>query len=121
MDTTTMNLPTDLVETLDATARRRGTTPAELMRDALAAYEGHSDVEPEGHGGGNPALTSRFSAARLPETEREPVQEGNDRRFASLGVGESRLPSWFGIAEAPDDGYDSSNIKDWIRKTWNPE
>lgn len=116
-----MNLPTDLVETLDATARRRGTTPADLMRDALAAYEGRSDVESEHHDGGDSIPPSQFSAARMPETDRDPVPEDSDRRFASLGVGESRLPSWFGIADAPDDGYDSSNIKDWIRKTWNPE
>jgi len=69
---------------------------------------------------------SPHSLARLDEMAKRRGQPKAEliRRAVDTLIAEDEptLPSWFGIAESsPDDGYDSSNIRDWIRKTWRPE
>lgn len=103
---TTLTLPDELAETYAEIARRRGTTPTELMRDALEEFAEQSLAEANGVKA--PAPSWGGSTETNPE-EVAPADGG--RRFASLGAGESTV----------DDGYDSTNIKDWIRKTWRPD
>ena len=113
MATTTLTLPTELMETLDATARRRGMTPAELVRDALAAYvvDTTTTAEPGPHSDEASTPPSWLDSARATGIDTADELTDDGTRFASLGAGESTV----------DDGYDSTNIKDWIRKTWSPD
>jgi predicted transcriptional regulator len=75
MEKTTLYLPTDLLATYTALARKRGRPKAELMRDALTAYA--------------------------------------DRQ-------ERDLPDWVGMLDIEDE-FDSSNVKSWLRKNWEPD
>lgn len=115
---TTLTLPDELAETYAEIARRDGRTLADVVRTALEVYAERAAVDLD---------ASRVDGPEPPPTAVGPMEDGRpwaERRgeyYASLGIDASTLPEWIGIVESgPDDGYDSSNIRDWIRATWKP-
>lgn len=110
MDTTILTLPKDLMETVDEIARCDGRTPADVVRTALEIYAERAAPRLRTNGAGPARDEATRPEVVGPADESVTSAERGQRRFASLGVGESTL----------DDGYDSTNIKDWIRKTWRP-
>lgn len=122
MDTTTLTLPRDLMETVDEIARCDGRTPADVVRTALEIYAERAAPRLRTNGAG----PARHEATR-PEVvgaadDGRPWAERRTEYYAALGIDASTLPDWIGSVESgPDDGYDSTNIRDWIRATWKPE
>ena len=111
MDTTTLTLPKDLMDTVDEIARRHGRSHADVVRTAIEVYAERTAPGLDVNG----VEVVRHEVARPETADAEddggtPAEPG-EHHFASLGVGES----------TPSDGYDSTNIKDWIRRTWRPD
>lgn len=117
---TTLTLPDELAETYAEIARRDGRTVDDVVRTALEIYAERAaqrlaPADINGHEAPRPA-------AELPADDGRPWAERRAEYYASLGVDASALPDWIGMVEfGPDDGYDSSNIRDWIRANWKPE
>lgn len=111
MGTMTLTLPKALRETLNGLARRDGRSQADVVLTALEIYAERASAEPRVAGSEEAPLPSRNGIIDASENDPAHAADVRGRRFATLGVGESTI----------DDGYDSTNIEDWIRKTCNPD
>ncbi len=122
MDTTTLTLPRDLMETVDEIARCDGRSPTDVVRTALEIYAERAAPRLRTNGAGpvrdEATRTEVVSAA----ADGRPWAERRTECYAALGIDASTLPDWIGSVDAgPDDGYDSSNHEEWLAKNWVPD
>ena len=116
----TLTLPDELADTYAKIARRDGRTLDDVVMSVLKVYAERAAAR------STPTDVSEHQTPRpvadLPEDDGRPWSERRAEYYASIGIDASTLPDWIGSVESgPDDGYDSSNIRDWIRATWKPE
>ena len=117
---TTLTLPDELAETYAEIARRHGRSLDDVVRTALESYAERATVRVAANGDHDDEPPRRAEA--VPADDGRPWAERRTEYYASIGIDASTLPDWVGMVEhGPDDGYDSSNIKDWIRASWTPE
>jgi len=112
-----VDLPKTLISALAEIARRDGRSQDDVMRTALEVYAERVAAKREVsvvaglHEAREPLATTRPPQSGMVDTsDDESVAKHGARRFASLGVGESA-----------DDGFDSTNHEEWLKKNWRPD
>lgn len=114
--TITVDLPKTLIAALAEIARRDGRSQDDVMRTAIEVYAERVTAKREASVVAD-LDEARESAVTTPPSRRgmadtsddESMPKNEAKRFASLGVGESA-----------DDGFDSTNHEEWLKKHWRP-